>query len=315
MAKTIKFNLICDDKPVRTVDDLQNNFSIEDVLAYYNNRLLHRWLEVRGYAGELEKINGITAEKPLEIIKELIKIFNVASDDSKVEEGVYMLEFLEERQWLCSQYDKENYKTRDIIDDYQSGYKQLVDGILENPDDVARIKANIGEIVANYKWVLDMNHRDLFWILRDKSVLAVMCLLMNSQSRDYYLPVKKSLAEIKAVGTGVTSTTDNEYVEMSDDKAKMFQEICKLIQTADFKEKLGDSLVSFAGVTDGYWKDLEPKGKKYMIISMGYGDYVRSAGVSGGDLSSEDILNRFVIVDGIDYKSNSATRQLLYMEV
>ena len=39
MAKTIKFNLICDDKPVRTIEDLQNNFSIEDVLEYYNNKL------------------------------------------------------------------------------------------------------------------------------------------------------------------------------------------------------------------------------------------------------------------------------------
>lgn len=49
MAKTIKFNLICDEKPVRTVEDLQNNFSIEDVLDYYRNGLLTRWLKVRGY--------------------------------------------------------------------------------------------------------------------------------------------------------------------------------------------------------------------------------------------------------------------------
>ena len=35
MAKTIKFNLICDNTPVRTIEDLQNNFSIEDVLNYY----------------------------------------------------------------------------------------------------------------------------------------------------------------------------------------------------------------------------------------------------------------------------------------
>ena len=52
MAKTIKFNLICDGKPVRSIEDLQNNFSIEDILDYYNNKLLHRWLEVRGYEKE-----------------------------------------------------------------------------------------------------------------------------------------------------------------------------------------------------------------------------------------------------------------------
>ena len=49
----------------------------------------------------------------------------------------------------------------------------------------------------------------------------------------------------------------------------------------------------FAGVTDGYWKDLEAKGKKYMIIRMGSGDFVRSAGLQGGDLASTDIENKF----------------------
>ncbi len=44
MAKTIKFNLICDDTPVRTIEDLRENFSIEDVLMYYRNGLLERWL-------------------------------------------------------------------------------------------------------------------------------------------------------------------------------------------------------------------------------------------------------------------------------
>ena len=61
MAKTIKFNLVCDQKPVRTIEDLQNNFSIEDVLSYYHNGLLTRWLEVRGYEEELEKVKTMQA--------------------------------------------------------------------------------------------------------------------------------------------------------------------------------------------------------------------------------------------------------------
>lgn len=337
MAKTIKFNLICDDKPVRTIEDLQNNFSIEDVLEYYNNKLLHRWLEVRGYSDELEKISAITSEKPLEIIKEIIKVFKVVSNEKKVEESVYMLEYLDERKELCSIYDKESYKTKSIIDDYETGYRQLVEGILDNPNDVAKIKANIAEIVMNYKWVLDLNHRELFWILKDKSVLALMCLLMNKQSRYYYLPIENSLIKTlndveKAVGKAVSSIfstipssgTSNDvlakkdevqYEQMNEDKTAMYQEICRIVQASDLKDMLGENLLLFAGITDGYWKDLEPKGKKYMIISMGRGDFVRSAGVSGGDLASTDVTNKFVIVDGIDYKSNSSTRQLLYMEV
>lgn len=305
MAKTIKFNLICDDKPVRTIEDLQNNFSIEDVLEYYNNKLLHRWLEVRGYSDELEKISAITSEKPLEIIKELIIIFNVASNEKKIEEAVYMLEYLDERKELCDIYSKNDFKTKSVIDDYQTGYKQLVDGILEEPEDVARIKANIAEMVINYKWVMDLNHRELFWTLNDKSVLAVMCLLMNKKSREYYVPIERKTED------GVVT----KDIDTNADKRNIFNAISSLIKRSDFSTKLGDNLIMFAGITDGYWKDLESKGKKFMIISMGAGDFVRSAGVSGGDLSSIDVTDKFVIVDGIDYKSKSSTRQLLYMEV
>lgn len=303
MHKTIRFNLICDEKPVRTIEDLQNNFSIEDVLAYYNNQLLRRWLLVRGYEEELKAVSAITSTEPMEIIKELIRIFNVTADEEKVEESIYMLQYLEEREELCAIYQQENYNVTHIIEDYQAGYRQLVDGILENPNDAAIIKANIAEIVSSYSWVLELDHRNLFYTLAEKSELAIMCLLMNAKSRNYYLPVR----ETDENGT-VTVGTDP-------DKRQMFAQICRTIGEPAFTSKLEGNLFSFSGITDGYWKDLKPKGKQYMIISMGKGDYVRSAGQTGGDLSYDDILDRFVIVNGIDYKSDSDTRKLLYMEV
>lgn len=308
MAKTIKFNLICDNQPVRTIEDLQNNFCIEDVLEYYNNGLLHRWLEVRGYEAELEKVSAIKTEKSIEIVKELIKIFDVVSDDKKIEESVYMLEYLKERKELCSIYETQKYKAKSIIDDYENGYRQLVDEILKNPKDVAIIKANISEIVKNYKWILKLNHRNLFYVLKSESPLAIMCLLMNEHSRKYYLPI-----QVKNVdGTVGIEAMD---INSNQDKASMFNNICAMIKDVFVKEELGENLRSFSGVTDGYWKDLEPKGKKFMIISMESGDFVRASNDLGGDLGSIDVTNKFVIVDGIDYKSNSATHQLLYMEV
>lgn len=305
MAKTIKFNLICDEKPIRTIEDLQNNFSIEDVLSYYNNKLLHRWLNVRGYNLELEKVSSITSTDPMEIIKELICIFDISSDIEKIEENIYMLKYLDERKELCAIYEKENYKANKIVDDYENGYRQLVNGILDNPTDVAIIKANIAEIVTNYEWVLTIDHRSLFYTLHSESSLAIMCLLMNEKSRKYYLPVEITMED----GSTILDTEEDF------DKKSMFNSICQMITESSFEESLGGTLMTFAGMTDGYWKDLEPKGRKYMIISMGNGDYVRSAGQSGGDLSSTDIKNNFVIIDGIDYKSNSNIRKLRYMEV
>ena len=306
MAKTIKFNLVCDEKPVRTIEDLQNNFSIEDVLAYYDNKLLHRWLGVRGYNTELEAVSAITSSDPMEIIKELIRIFDVVTDEEKVEESIYMLKYLDERKELCAIYEQENYNSKHIIEDYETGYRQLVEGILENPNDAAVIKANIAEMVSNYSWILELSHRELFWtLIREDLPLAIMCLLMNEKSRNYYLPVEITVED------GKTQLD----TETNADKKNMFVKICSLIKQSDFISAVQENLIAFSGMTDGYWKDLEPKGKKYMIVSMGEGDYVRSAGHSGGDLSSADVLNKLVIIDGVDYKSNSATRTLLYMEV
>ena len=292
MAKTIKFNLICDEKPIRTIEDLQNNFSIADVLTYYNNKLLHRWLSVRGYDAELKAVSAITTDDSIEIIKELIHIFNVETDEKKVEESIYMFQYQEERRQTYEIYKIENYNVVNIIEDYEHDYLQLVRGILMNPNDVSLIKANIAEMVSNYDWVFELNHRELFWNLMKHSPLGVMCLLMNEESRKYYLP-----------------GGDNE------DKKRMFQAICNLIEQSDFEKLLRGNLITFSGMTDGYWKDLEPKGKKFMIVSMEIGDFVRSAGKSGGDLTGSDIKNAFVILDGIDYKSNYSSHKLRYMEV
>lgn len=306
MAKTIKFNLICDQKPVRTIEDLQNNFSVEDVLAYYHNGLLTRWLEVRGYIEELEKVNTIPEVDSLSIIKALIKIFNVTKDDNEIEQDIYILKYLEEQKERLDCYRKENFKKQSIIDDYATGYQQLVDGILQNSNDVALIKANIKEIVNNYSWVLKLNHRTLFNILKENNcVLAIMCLMMVDECRKYYLPIEREDADGKFA-------LDISY---DLDKKAMYTDLCSIIRSGENLSMLGKNLCSFSGVTDGYWKDLEPKGKKYMIISMDAGDYVRSAGNRDEEFSSIDIKEEFIIVDGVDYKSNSETHVLLYMEV
>lgn len=306
MAKTIKFNLICDKKPVRTIEDLQNNFSIEDVLAYYHNGLLKRWLDVRGYTEELEKVNAISRTEDIGIVKELIAIFDVNTDKHAVDEGIYILSYLKEQKELLDLYSQRNFKKRHIIDDYAAMYYQLVNGIIQNPNDVSLIKANIKEIVKNYSWVLKLNHRELFNTLKENdSILALMCLLMEEECRKYYLPIEGEDENGKLI-------LDISY---NKDKKLMYETLSLIIQSAGKLNMLGENLCSFAGITDGYWKDLEPKGKKYMIISMEDGDYVRSAGNKEEEFSRKDVKDQFLIVDGIDYKSKSAEHTLFYMEV
>lgn len=324
MAKTIKFNLNCDGKPVRTIEELQSNFSIEDILAYYNNKLLQRWLIVRGYEKELEAVNGINAEKPIEIIKELISIFGIETDMNKIAEDIYMLEYLDERKELYSIYERDKFKTESIINDYQTGYIQLVDAIIENSQDISKIKSAISEILNNYYDIFKLDHVALFYKLYYNAPMSIFVMLTFNKARELYLPQKvetkdSNLSGIHLSGIKETSLDDidgtyqNEKAIYMSNKKSMYRSICGLISTVS--EILGDNMKSFSGITDGYWKDLEPGEKKYMVLSMDSGDLVRSAGERDGDLTSTDVTNRFVILNGIDYKSNTASHKLLYMEV
>lgn len=306
MAKTIKFNLVCDQKPVRTIEDLQKNFSTEDVLAYYHNGLLARWLKVRGYNEQLEQINAITDTADIDIIHELIDIFAVAADDCTVDESVFALEYLQARKEQLELYQKENFEKQRIIRDYAAGYQALVEELLEYHDDIAAIKGAIKEIVSNYAWALELDHRNLFYTLhKENGWLALMCMLMVDECRKYYLPIETKNED----GTVVLDTGTNQ------DKENMHLILKRFACSAAAKKVLGDDLCRFSGETDNYWKDLGTKGKKYMIINMEEGDHVRSIGRQGEDFSSRDVKGKFTILNGVDYKSNNASHTLLYMEV
>lgn len=288
MAKTIKFNLILDNQPVRNIDDLKNNFSIEDMLDVYKNGLLQRWLSVRGYNDYLNKVNSITAHSNTEIIQQLIKIFEMECDDDKIKESIAILEYVNERAALLEEYKKANYQVKSIIDDYHVGYESVIMDIIENKDNMPKIKANIQEIEKNYMGLFNLNYKDLYETLIEQAPLAVFAILMNDGMRSYFL----------------------------DSECYIHEELNNFIQNRSWlKEKIGEELKIFKGDTEAYWKDIEPQGKKYMIIRMENGNYVRNVGKFGEELSSSDINGAFVILDGIDYKSRNANHELLYMEV
>lgn len=312
MAKTIKFNLICDGSPIRTLDDLRNHFSIEDMVEYYNNQLLQRWLKVRGYEEHLAKVEALEADSDMELVKGLIEIFDVENDTQVVEENTYILGYLKSKQERLERYRKDEKHEKDIITEYHSQYQQLVITIVENKTDMSRIKAAVKEIDTNYFPLFELNHRELLYHLIVEAPMAIFAMLMREDMRPFYLP-EAGAPSVESVQMEEEDEEETNEDGLTLDKDEMYACICSLIPYA--QEMLGENLIEFSGITDGYWKDLEAKKKQYMILKMENGNYIRSTGVSGGDLSAADINNKFVILDGIDYKSNNSSHKLLYLEV
>jgi len=128
MPKQIKFNLIIDKKPVRDVEDLLENFNIEDLLEAYQNGSLKRWLLVRDMtkeAAELDKIKGDT----IEIACELCRIFHADCTKKLMEQAVYPFEFRQKFKVELEKMETMKNQRAEIILSYHDGYDKLLDAM------------------------------------------------------------------------------------------------------------------------------------------------------------------------------------------
>ena len=107
----------------------------------------------------------------------------------------------------------------------------------------------------------------------------------------------------------------DRVLESDHDRKALYNAFCGLSSESDFIHDLGEDVRIYKEQTESYWYDLEAKGKKYMVISMGSGDMVRPAGNRDVKYTYADIKEKFLILDGIDYMSNNAYTQIVYMEV
>lgn len=82
MKRLLKFPLIMNnEKEVRTIDELRENFNLENVTEYYLEGKLKTWLQHRNYAEELLQLERLENRNNKEIIPlELCKIFNIKQE-------------------------------------------------------------------------------------------------------------------------------------------------------------------------------------------------------------------------------------------
>ncbi|MCF8305492.1 MAG: hypothetical protein K9I71_08625 [Ignavibacteriales bacterium] len=359
MAKTIKFNLMLDGKPVRTIEELQENFCIDDILEFYQKRLLQKWLKVRGFDEYLKKVDAISEKKSA--IVELIKIFELEKSEKEIKEAVYSLEFWQERKIELEEWNKKDHKIKDIIADYHKGYNVLKTKILENKEDMPFMKSAAKEIFDKYYEIFKIDFSYFFDEMKNSAPLILFAMMMQNKYRESRLftdiykkqlfnLIPQSIKEVKIQKhqedtnhnwKKITNKTviikkidnpskqvklKNQGKEYSSVEAinKIFESGFEFYSYAsgDFVEyaeisvnKIPEIYKTFSGDTDKYWKDLEPKGRKFLILKIEPNNFIRNAGKSGEELNAEKINENFIILDGIDYKSNSNSDLLIYMEV
>lgn len=292
MAKTIKFNLILDNYPVRNIEGLQEHFSIEDMLKYFENGLLLRWLNVRGYDEQYAAVEAI--DKSLdrkEIVTSLVKIFEVAEMDiADIEKAIGILTYLDEEKELNAIYKENAYAKKQVVDDYHSGYTALIMHMEENKDNMALLKADAIQMEREYFGLFELNHYELYFRLVESAPKAIFAILTRDAFRKFWIGEEANTKIYSSVKTA-------------------------LLATAKAKEILGDDLKIVKRNTRSMWDPIERPEVKLMVISIVWGTFIKNAGNFSEKLGNTDVNDKLVKFDGLEYQCNNETYELLYMEV
>lgn len=149
---------------------------IEDVWKHYQTRHLQRWLEVHGYEKELKEVEQITSDNAFEIMDQLVRIFHIETDEEKIREGVYAMQYQAERR-----KNKLHRIVEGLGDNrctFQSQqYIWLVQTILEKRDDMAAVKAAVQELHDFHMNIYQYDYKQLFSVLFHCAPMALFVML------------------------------------------------------------------------------------------------------------------------------------------
>ena len=174
----IKFNLVFNDIKIRNLEQLKENFYIEDVLLSYKNKKLMQWLEDRNLSNEAQKIQEIDSNLSefgiikiimavLEIEFSKIKIIKNSKDtEALTEDNSEILEYQEKIKNLENELEiikiQMQIKSKDI---FVPVFKSLLTNKIDSYIDLKeKIKANYKELrtIRNIIEKIEINYSDDF---------------------------------------------------------------------------------------------------------------------------------------------------------
>lgn len=184
MTKAIKFNLTLDKYPVRDLEDLREHFNLDDLLAAYQNKILHRWLNVRNLHTESYQLMDINSEDEIRIAESLCKIFQVDLTNEEIGMAVYPFTLRRAESEQIKVLAERQFNRQTVINSYHQGYEDLCENMLTHSEDYAFIKAAIAELWANYKRLFRVDFNAFFDLFTAQCPLTLFAMLANENYRE-----------------------------------------------------------------------------------------------------------------------------------
>ncbi len=135
----IKIFLTVKDKKIRNIEALREIFFTQEFWEFYNDTRLEKWLMLRNYNEEYDKIKSLSQDLTLEEkIKAVSKIFKVESFDSDLAQSIEYFKAIKERENHIKYYNENKECLNKIVTEYKAG-------ALSNSEDLSRLSEHIKE--------------------------------------------------------------------------------------------------------------------------------------------------------------------------
>ena len=346
--KKIKFALLLNDKPCRSLEDIRENFDAEDIIKNFDNGVLLKWLKIYNL-DELYNKALLIDKNSENKLHHLLDLF--FEDEAKKEELInkYKEEkeskIKEEKQRVKEEKRLEAENKKRLDEEHKKNYEYVVKSIIKNKKDYGFVKKSIYE---NNKILME-NYSDFFEKLKSgKCLFGILSVLANEDTRNYFLNDRNIMNSIKYnVIKGIDRTLivdinknyKLDYKNINLLVANGAKNLFSLISYAPlsiFGEKYGglpSALRSSSNETTKYdyiFNKIEiyqevnnrenvfitlVKNKKCLILHINSDMTIRSSEDKNKLYTYKDIDNKFLILNGIDYKSSGKVSDLVYMEI
>ena len=207
MKKVRNIPLILGDKKFFNIEDLKNDFNVNDILSSYKNDNLEIWLshKYNDLAQELKKIDE--SESPKKIIEDIIRIF--FKDDENLEAIVKDACFIIENN-----VDIKNENIESKLQDYINQYNSIVDSIY-NLDialwDYENIKNSVEKLYGEYNGLFNYYYEDFFYkFYNQKNYYVILSILANEDIR-IFLSNKRIKSDIDKMFTHLDISVSSTY--------------------------------------------------------------------------------------------------------
>lgn len=174
----IKFNMDFHGEDIRNLEDLRNNFSVEDILEAYDNGLLVRWLDARYYTNELKQVQAIEAKNARGVLEDLIKIFSPETKQEEIDENLALYDYLEERRKYreymknsgVSELELLKRELEDVKQERDNRVRTLLQQLEETKHELREHKRNI-EVLTHERDILQFELDDVKKALKESGAV------------------------------------------------------------------------------------------------------------------------------------------------